>query len=115
VALACVEGRLHEVDLRFRPGAAANIVLASAGYPGRYAKGLPIDGLVEADQLGVTVFHAGTAFNDDGELVTAGGRVLGVMATGPTIRAALEQAYAGVEVIRFEGKTYRKDIGARAV
>lgn len=114
VAAACVDGRLHEVDLRFRPGAAANVVLASAGYPGPYQKGLPIQGLEEADHVGVTVFHAGTAFNDDGELVTAGGRVLGVMATGPTIGAALEQAYAGVEVIRFEGKTYRRDIGVRA-
>ena len=115
VILACLEGRLHQVELRFRPGAAVNVVLASAGYPGKYAKGLPIRGLVEADQVGVTVFHAGTAFNEEGQVVTAGGRVLGVMATGPTLRDALALAYAGVEQIQFEGKTYRRDIGWRAL
>lgn len=114
VMTACVEGRLADVELRFRPGAAVNIVLASGGYPGKYAKGLPIEGLEEADGVGVTVFHAGTAFSEDGELVTAGGRVLGVMAAGDDLPSALAQAYAGVEVIRFEGKTYRRDIGWRA-
>ncbi|HYG58624.1 MAG TPA: phosphoribosylamine--glycine ligase [Symbiobacteriaceae bacterium] len=114
VLTACVEGRLHEVDLRFRPAAAANVVLASAGYPGSYAKGLPIDGLEEADRLGVTVFHAGTGFDEEGALVTAGGRVMGVMAVGADLREALDRAYAGVEAIRFEGKTYRSDIGWRA-
>src|SRR5690606_4170801 len=92
---ACLEGRLHEVELRFRPGFAVNIVLASAGYPGPYAKGLPIRGLVETEQVGVTVFHAGTAFSEEGQVVTAGGRVLGIMATGPTLRAAVDLAYAG--------------------
>jgi len=114
VMQGCVDGRLHEVDLRFRSGAAVNVVLASAGYPGSYAKGMPISGLVEADQTGVTVFHAGTAFNDEGQVVTAGGRVLGVMAMGPTLRDALDLAYAGVAQIQFEGKTYRRDIGWRA-
>jgi len=115
VIQACLEGRLHEVELRFRPGAAANVVLASAGYPGPYTKGLPISGLVEADQVGVTVFHAGTAFDDEGQVVTAGGRVLGVMAMGPTLRDALDLAYAGVAQIQFEGRTYRRDIGWRAL
>ncbi|MFO7274733.1 MAG: phosphoribosylamine--glycine ligase [Bacillota bacterium] len=112
---ACLEGRLHEVELRFRPGFAVNIVLASAGYPGPYAKGLPIRGLVEAEQVGVTVFHAGTAFSEEGQVVTAGGRVLGIMATGPTLRAAVDLAYAGAERVEFEGKTYRRDIGWRAL
>ncbi|MFS8641258.1 MAG: phosphoribosylamine--glycine ligase [Symbiobacteriaceae bacterium] len=112
---ACLEGRLHEVELRFRPGFAVNIVLASAGYPGPYAKGLPIRGLVEAEQVGVTVFHAGTAFSEEGQVVTAGGRVLGIMATGPTLRAAVDLAYASAERVEFEGKTYRRDIGWRAL
>lgn len=115
VMQACTEGRLKEIELRFREGAAANIVLASPGYPGAYPKGLPIDGLDDADQLGVTVFHAGTAFTENGKLVTAGGRVLGVMATGADLREALARAYAGAEVIRFEGKQYRRDIGWRSL
>ncbi|HWI60486.1 MAG TPA: phosphoribosylamine--glycine ligase [Symbiobacteriaceae bacterium] len=115
VMVACVDGRLRDVELSFRPGAAANVVVASPGYPGAYPKGLPIDGLDEADRLGVTVFHAGTAFDDDGALVTAGGRVLGVMATGADLREALARAYAGVEAIHFEGKQYRRDIGWRSL
>ncbi|HYF92754.1 MAG TPA: phosphoribosylamine--glycine ligase [Symbiobacteriaceae bacterium] len=115
VLSACVEGRLKAVDLRFRAGAAANVVVASPGYPGAYPKGLPIDGLEEADRVGVTVFHAGTAFDADGVLVTSGGRVLGVMATGNDLKEALSRAYAGVEAIRFEGKQYRRDIGWRAL
>lgn len=115
VLLACVEGRLQEVDLRFREGAAANIVVASPGYPGAYPKGLAIGGLKEAEQLGVTVFHAGTAFDENGLLVTAGGRVLGVMATGADLREALSRAYAGVEAIQFKGKQYRRDIGWRSL
>jgi phosphoribosylamine--glycine ligase len=115
VLLACVEGRLKDVDLRFRQGAAANVVVASPGYPGGYPKGLPIHGLNEAEQLGVTVFHAGTALDGNGALVTAGGRVLGVMATGADLREALSRAYAGVETIQFKGKQYRRDIGWRSL
>ncbi len=115
VMMACVEGRLGEIELRFREGAAANVVVASPGYPGSYPKGFPIDGLDQADRLGVTVFHAGTALREDGVLVTAGGRVLGVMATGADLREALARAYAGVEAIRFEGKQYRRDIGWRSL
>ncbi len=115
VVQACLDGRLHEVELQFRPAAAVNVVLASAGYPGAYAKGLPIRGLVEAEEVGVMVFHAGTAFNDEGQLVTAGGRVLGVMAMGSTLRDALDLAYAGVNQIQFEGRTYRRDIAWRAL
>ncbi|MFZ5817334.1 MAG: phosphoribosylamine--glycine ligase [Bacillota bacterium] len=115
VITACLDGRLNEVELRFAEGAAANIVLAAPGYPGKYPKGLPIDGLEEADSRGVTVFHAGTDFTEEGELVTAGGRVLGVMATAPDLPAALERAYYGAEAIIFEGKQYRRDIGWRAL
>jgi phosphoribosylamine---glycine ligase len=116
VMQACIEGRLAEIDLFFAAdAAAANIVLASAGYPGAYLKGFPISGLEEADELGVTIFHAGTAFTEDGELVTAGGRVLGVMAVGTDLRTALDHAYAGAETVQFEGKQYRHDIGWRAI
>ncbi len=115
VMSACVDGRLKEVDITFRDAAAANIVLASGGYPGPYLKGLPIEGLEDADARGVTIFHAGTDFTDEGELVTSGGRVLGVMAVGNSLPEALERAYFGAEVISFEGKTYRRDIGWRAL
>lgn len=115
VVMACLETRLDQVELRHRPGAAVNIVLASAGYPGKYETGIPIDGLDEADRRGVTVFHAGTGFDDEGTLITAGGRVMGVGAQAPTLDEALERAYFGVEAIDFFGKTYRRDIGWRAL
>lgn len=115
VLLACCEGRLKDCDLRFREGSAANVVIASPGYPSTYPKGLPVGGLKEAEKLGVTIFHAGTALKDDGSLVTAGGRVLGVMATGADLREALSRAYAGVDAIRLEGKQYRRDIGWRSL
>jgi phosphoribosylamine--glycine ligase len=112
---ACVEGRLHEVAFAFHEGHTACIMLASGGYPGTYAKGLPIYGLAEADERNVTVFHAGTWVAEDGEIVTNGGRVLGVMAGGPTLADALERAYWGAEAIWFDGKTFRRDIGWQAL
>ena len=115
VLLACTEGRLKDMDLRFRQGAAANVVVASPGYPGSYPKGLLLGGLNEAEEQGVTIFHAGTVAKEDGSLVTAGGRVLGVMATGANLREALSRAYAGVDKIQFEGKQYRRDIGWRSL
>jgi phosphoribosylamine--glycine ligase len=112
---ACLESRLDQIDLTFHDGFAANIVIASAGYPGAYLKGYPIDGLAEADSRNVTVFHAGTAYDDEGMLVTSGGRVCGVMAGGQTLQEALDRAYFGTEAVVFEGKTYRHDIGWRAL
>jgi phosphoribosylamine--glycine ligase len=112
---ACVAGRLDQVDLEFWDASCACIMLASGGYPGPYEKGLSIEGLAEADERGVTVFHAGTWVAEDGEIVTNGGRVLGVMAGGPTLEVALERAYWGVDAINFLGKTYRRDIGWQAV
>ena len=113
IMLACVEGRLDRVDVRWRPGACATIVLASEGYPGAYPKGRPITGLDEAAGCEeVAVFHAGTA-RQDGRVVTAGGRVLAVSATGDDLPSALARAYAGVERIHFEGMHYRRDIGKR--
>ena len=91
-----------------------NIVLASSGYPDEYKKGLPITGIEEAEKVpGVVVFQAGTIF--DGSLKTSGGRVLGVSAVGATLREALDRAYEAAEKIQFEGKYYRRDIGAKAL
>lgn len=95
-------------------GFACNVVLASAGYPDLYQKGLSISGIENAERLGAKVFHAGTAENN-GILVTAGGRVLGVCATGESLPAAVYSAYRAVSEIEFEGKTFRRDIAAKAL
>lgn len=116
VMLACAEQRLDEVELSWRDEWAVAVVLTSAGYPGSYEKGKVITGIEDADALdGVTVYHAGTAVTDAGELVTSGGRVLAVTALGDTFEAARDLAYAACEKIDFEGKTLRHDIGLKAL
>lgn len=106
---------LAELQIRWSSEPCACVVLASGGYPGAYEKGKEITGLDEHGQLdGVTVYHAGTKLAD-GKLVTSGGRVLGVTAKGETLQAALDNAYAAVEKIDFDGKMYRTDIGKRAL
>ena len=111
VILAVAEERLAEQPVEWTDEAAACVVMASGGYPASYPKGLEITGLDENGQLpGVTVYHAGTAQND-GKLVTSGGRVLGVTALGKTLDEALEKAYAAVEKIHFDGAHYSRDIG----
>lgn len=116
VMLACAEQRLDEVELSWRDEWAVAVVLTSAGYPGGYEKGKVITGVEDADALdGVTVYHAGTAVTDAGELVTSGGRVLAVTALGDTFEAARDLAYAACEKIDFEGKTLRHDIGLKAL
>ncbi len=111
---ACVDGRLAARDVCWRPGAAATVVAASAGYPGSYPKGRAITGADAAAALpGVTVFHAGTRWTDDDVLVTSGGRVLAVTGAGADLRAALDQAYAGIAQIHFAGMHHRRDIGAK--
>ncbi|WP_368285804.1 phosphoribosylamine--glycine ligase [Enorma massiliensis] len=116
VMLACAEQRLDEVELSWRDEWAVAVVLTSAGYPGSYEKGKVITGIEDADALdGVTVYHAGTAVIDTGELVTSGGRVLAVTALGDTFEAARDLAYAACEKIDFEGKTLRHDIGLKAL
>lgn len=113
--LACIEGRLSEVKLKWRDEAAVCVVLASGGYPGRYEKGKVIEGVEEAEEIeNVVVFHAGTAVKE-GKLVTNGGRVLGVTALDRDIPSAIRRAYRAVERIRFEGMHYRRDIGHRAL
>lgn len=114
VAEACCRGTLDKIDLSYTPNPCAAVVLASGGYPGNYAKGLPITGIARADAIsGVTVFHAGTR-ESEGQLVTQGGRVLAVSALGETLQCALDNAYAGVAEIAFEGMQFRKDIGQKA-
>lgn len=113
---ACCEGRLAPDMVNFDDGACVTVVMASPGYPKSYPKGLPITGIDAAEALeGVTVFHAGTALNAEGALVTNGGRVLTVTASAPTLRAAVDAAYAGVAKISFEKAHYRRDIAHRAL
>jgi phosphoribosylamine--glycine ligase len=115
VMLAVAEGRLTDVDLRWRDDAAVSVVIASGGYPGDYGSGKRITGTEAAEALpGVTVYHAGTAMRD-GELVSAGGRVLNVTALAPTLAAARERAYAAVSLVSFEGAFSRSDIAVRAL
>jgi phosphoribosylamine---glycine ligase len=112
---ACVEGRLSETEMSWTPGAAACVIASSGGYPGSYKPGFPITGLDAAARVpGVQVFHSGTALKD-GQIVTSGGRVLGITAVGEGLEQALGKAYEALGEIRFEGMYYRRDIGHRAL
>ncbi len=112
---AALEGRLHEVPIAWRPEPAVCVVLAAGGYPGPYEKGKPISGLQVAARLkDVVVFHAGTALAR-GQVVTAGGRVLGVTAVGSPLGTAIDRAYRAVRTIRWEGMHFRTDIGRKAL
>lgn len=116
IMLAVAEGRPEDIVLSWSDKWAVSVVLASEGYPGSYEKGKVILGLEEPQDLdGVIVFHAGTALNPDGELITAGGRVLNVVALGDTFEEARNRAYEACELIKFEGVQYRSDIGRRAL
>lgn len=116
VMLAVAEGRADDIALEWSDDWAVGVVLASEGYPGAYEKGDVILGIEEAEALpGVTVYHAGTARNADGELVTAGGRVLTVVGTGSTFEQARERAYEACDLITFRGKQLRRDIGKKAL
>lgn len=111
---ACIDVRLCDTELRWAPGASACVIASSQGYPGAYKSGLPISGLGAAAHVpGVQVFHSGTA-QVAGQAVTAGGRVLGVTASAPTLDAALGRAYDAMSEIHFDGMYYRRDIGHRA-
>jgi phosphoribosylamine--glycine ligase len=107
-----VDGRLDEIELEFEDNAAVCVVLASEGYPVAYEKGFPIRGLENfKGRSDAFVFHAGTKFNDNGEIVTNGGRVLGVTALGSTLVEARANAYKASDLITFENKYKRNDIG----
>jgi phosphoribosylamine---glycine ligase len=115
--MAAAKGNLDTVTPPvWSPNSAVCVIMASGGYPGYYQKGYEIFGLDEANYLSdIIVFHAGTSVNDDGRLVTAGGRVLGVTASGATIDDACHKAYNALEYIRFKDAFYRKDIAYRAL
>jgi phosphoribosylamine---glycine ligase len=111
---ACVEGRLSDTELRWKPGASACVIAASEGYPGSYVTGRRINGLEEAARVpGVEIFHSGTAMVE-GHYVTEGGRVLGVTAAAPDLKQSLSLAYEALGRIHFEGMYYRKDIGRQS-
>ncbi len=115
ISLAIAEERLSDIVPAWQDNASVCVVLASGGYPGKYEKGKIITGLEEAKKLDNTVvFHAGTAFSGN-NLVTNGGRVLGVTALGDDIKTAKERAYKAIENIHFDGMHYRKDIADRAL
>ena len=109
---ACVDGKLDTIDLQFEENAAVCVVLASDGYPVSYEKGFEIKGLENFDgKDGYYCFHAGTKFDDNGKIVTNGGRVLGVTAKGATLKEARANAYAAAEWVEFSNKYMRQDIG----
>ena len=114
VMQATTNGTLAQTPVEFDGGAACCVVLASGGYPVKYQSGYPISGIAEAEKT-AQVFHAGTRREADGTVVTAGGRVLGVTATAPTLREAIDRAYEAAGKIRFTDVHMRRDIGQRAL
>jgi phosphoribosylamine--glycine ligase len=110
---AAAGGDLDGIELGVSGDAAVTVVLAAGGYPEQADAGTPIEGIEEAEATGAIVFHAGTALHGE-QLVTNGGRILGVTGTGATVAEARESAYAGCEKIRFEGVQYRRDIALDA-
>jgi phosphoribosylamine--glycine ligase len=113
---ACVDGTLSQIKINWKKSFACTVVIASGGYPENYEKGKIISGIsdIESDN-NIVVFHAGTKYDENKNLVTNGGRVLGISATGNTLEEALINAYKAVEKIKFEGMYYRKDIGKKTL
>ena len=109
---ACVDGKLDTIDLKFEDRATVCVVLASDGYPVKYEKGLPISGLENFDdKKDYYCFHAGTKFDENGTIITNGGRVLGITATADTLKEARAKAYEATEWVQFDNKYMRHDIG----
>ena len=109
---ACVDGKLDTIDLQFEDNAAVCVVLASDGYPVAYEKGFEITGLEKFEgKEDYFCFHAGTKFNEAGKIVTNGGRVLGITATGADLKEARKKAYEATEWVNFANKYMRHDIG----
>ena len=113
VMMAVENETLADTPVEFSEGAACCVMLASGGYPGKYEKGKVID-LGKAESM-AEIFHSGTGRNDKGELVTAGGRVLGVCCTAGDLETAIEAAYKAADQVKWDGMIYRKDIGQRAL
>jgi phosphoribosylamine--glycine ligase len=110
IMFAIEEGRLKSVELKWTDAACACVVVASGGYPGEYPKGLPITGLDDLPE-DIFLFHAGTARDTEGQLVTNGGRVLALCAKGETLKESLGRVYGVIDTVKFEGAFYRRDIG----
>ena len=110
----CAAGTLSDKKISWSKNSAVCVILASGGYPKSYKKNLPIDGVTKAKSLGALVFHAGTKISGD-ELLTSGGRVLGVTIIAPTLREAVDKVYRCVDVIHFDDMHYRHDIAAKAM
>ncbi|MEA4880941.1 MAG: phosphoribosylglycinamide synthetase C domain-containing protein, partial [Synergistaceae bacterium] len=116
ILLACAGGRLEEIEWKETSRWAADVVLASGGYPGPFEKGKIISGLEEAERgENFLLFHGGTALSPEGKICTAGGRVFSAVGVGGTLEEALERAYAGVSLISFDSMHYRRDIGQKAL
>ncbi len=112
IFMAISDQRLNKVSVKWKDELAICVVLTSGGYPESFRKGLPISGLDMVKELkDILVFHAGTKFDETGRIVTDGGRVLGITALGKTLEEVRQKAYSAAEIISFEGKHYRKDIG----
>ena len=114
VMRATTDGTLERAEVRFSGGASCCVVLASGGYPKQYETGKPITGIAGAERS-ACVYHAGTRLDGDGNVLTAGGRVLGVTAVAETLPEAIQKAYAAADHIHFDGLHRRSDIGARAL
>ena len=114
IMCACSDGTLADVPIHWKSGAAVCVVLAAGGYPASYEKGYEIRGIRAAEDTGALVFHAGTA-EQNGKILTNGGRVLGVVGMGEDITSAVKKSYAAVEKISFKDAYYRKDIAHRAL
>jgi phosphoribosylamine--glycine ligase len=113
--LQCAQGEITDAKMEIDPRPTVCVVMSSGGYPGKYAKGNPIEGIAEAEkEYGVVVFHAGTSLSE-GRLVNSGGRVLGVTAIGDTLKGAIDRSYRAVGKIHWEGAYYRTDIGRKAL
>jgi phosphoribosylamine---glycine ligase len=113
--LACAQQQLEQFpDLIWKSGASVCVILAAEGYPDTYQKGLPITGLGQVESADTIVFHSGTRLKQQ-QLVTDGGRVLGVTAVGESLEAAIAQSYQAIELIQFEGMYYRRDIGHKVL
>jgi phosphoribosylamine---glycine ligase len=114
ILLEIAKGRLETASVRSAAGASVCVVACSGGYPGNYTAGIPIHGLEAAEQAGVKIFHSGTA-RSESCVKTAGGRVLGITASGAHLTAALNTAYAAAKKIHFEGMHFRSDIGQKGL
>jgi len=113
VMMSCTDGELELEQVKWSEDVAVCVVMASRGYPGRYEKGVPIRGLDSIDDPNTVVFHAGTG-TENGDIVTTGGRVMGITGIGETYEVAVRKAYDAVEQVRFKGMQYRRDIGYKA-